>query len=412
MKKDQSALDIRTKKTYRLIFALLLLIMAISIIGLLIIDHQIETAGSTTTLEFWHDLFGNILGAAVGAALVDVVLDFTSKDEKEDGIQKSIVNALCPPDMGSEPPMIAKLFSQSEFEAFLKNGLSAYGRNSATGTGILDYYKENCLQVRRSEVYNIDIYPNKIHQNYRHTGVFLRPADRNMELRLFLIFANTKVVRGELDKYLSDTTYAYREEFDSPAFEKEIAQKAAEVEAADAKSREQKMRELFEAMELELIIYENEQQDEEDGYRVPFDEVSIKLCRNSHGDPFGLHIAAKVPEKYIFDEKSGANEYYEGSGYIHFISQVEITYPAKKGHNLFPIVYSRIAVSPSFTVSFMNFDKIDVKFFPFLSFNTSKAANRYDGLVRETNKSYHFTTTRTIFPRSGVAFSWIIPEDA
>lgn len=409
MKKDISQLKQRTRKAYRYVLIVLLLIATLSVVGLLILSR---IPNKNEFLELLYDLCNNILGAAIGASLVDLYLDFKTNDEKGDEIHKSIVEALCPPDTGGEPPLVAKLFNHEEFEGFLRNGMSAYSKSNAVGAAALSYFKENCTQMRRSEVYNIDIFPDKIHQSYRHTGVFEKPNDKLMELRLFFVFANTKVQRGELDKYLSDNTYAYREEFDDAKFEAEIAKKADEAEKAVGQERENKLRELFDAIELEMIVYENEQQDEEDGYRIPSKDIKIKLCKNTQGKAFGLHIAGVIPEHYIFEEKSGANEYHTGSGYIHFISQVEVTYPAKKGHNLFPIVYSRIAVSPSFTITFKKFDNPDVKFFPFLSFNTAVAANRNDGQVKEANNSYHFTTTRTIFPRSGVIFSWINPEDA
>ena len=409
-KKDRSVLESRTRKAYKMVFLVLILIALLSFIGVLVLNW-ISKEHSLFSLDNWHDLLNNILGAAIGAALVDLYLDFRTKDEKEDEIQKGIVEALCPPDAGTNPPLVSKLFNQQEFEGFLKNGLSAYAKSNALGDAALSYFRENCNLVRRSEVYNIEISPETIHQSYRHTGVFCLPKGVRPELRIFFIFANTKVQRGELDKYLSDSTYAFREEFDDPEFEDNIAQIAQEVENADKKVRSEKMQALFEAMGLEMIIYQNEQQDEEDGYRINYEDIQIKLCKNSRGKAFGIHIAGTVPEEYIFEEKSGPSEYHQGSGFIHFISQVEVSYPAKKGHSLFPIVYSRIAVNPSFTISFKGFAEPDVKFFPFLSFNTAAAPNHNDGLVRKTDNVYHFTTTRTIFPRSGVVFSWINPEN-
>ena len=406
MNKDRSALEIRTRKAYRLIFALLMLIMALSIIGLLIVDHRITAFGSTTTLEFWHDLFGNILGAAVGAAVIDVVMDYTSKDEKEEGIQKSIVTALCPTEPGDEPPMISKLFSRSEFEGFLKNGMAAYGHNNELGAGCFDFFKENYMQMRRHENYKIDIYPDKIHQSFRHTAVFSKPEKGVAEVRVFFIFSNTDVSGGELDRYLSDPTYTFREEFDDPGFEKEVASLAASLEKARKTDRKKCAKVLCDKMQFGLVLYKNEREDRKRGLEIAPEDMQFTLCRTARGEAFGLNIVVPVPAAYVFEESSGPSEYHSGSGYIHFITQVDVTYPAKKGHNLFPIVYSRIAVSPSFLVTFKDFASPDVKWFPFLSFNTGEAPSSDDGKIVETNNSYHFTTTRTVFPRSGVVFSW------
>ena len=407
MKKDVSALETRTRKAYKFIFALLMLIMAISIIGLLIIDHRITTLGSTTTLEFWHDLFGNILGAAVGAAVIDVIMDYSSKDEKEEGIQKSIVTALCPTEPGPEPPMISKLFNRSEFEGFLKNGMSAYGGNNDLGAGCFEFFKENCSQMRRHEAYKVEISPEWIHQSFRHTAVFKKPEKGSSEIRIFFIFANTDVSGGELDRYLSDPTYTFREEFDCPEFEKEVASLAASLEKAKKADRKQKAEDLCEKMKLSLILYKTEREDQKRGMCVAPEDIQFSLCRTSKGEAFGLNIVFPVPADYLFEESAGPSEYHKGSGYVHFISQVDVTYPAKKGHNLFPLVYSRIAVSPSFRISFKGFDNADVRWFPFLSFNTAAASSSEDGQITESNHSYSFTTTRTVFPRSGVVFTWI-----
>ncbi len=411
MKKEKSALEKRTRKAYRFIFALLLLIMAISIIGLLIIDHKITTLGTSTTLEFWHDLFGNILGAAVGAAVIDVIMDYTSKDEKEESIQKSIITALCPTEPGPEPPMIAKLFSKREFEGFLKNGMAAYGGNNDLGAGCFDFFRENCNQMRRHESYKVDISPDWIHQSFRHTAVFERPKIGDPEIRIFFIFANTEVSGGELDRYLSDPTYTFREEFDCPEFEKEVTALAASLEKAKKADRKQKTEELCEKMKLSLTLYKTEREDQKRGLTVAPEDIQFTLCRTAKGEAFGLNIVVPVPAAYVFEEASGPSEYHAGNGYIHFISQVDVTYPAKRGHNLFPIVYSRIAVSPSFRVTFKEFKDPDIKCFPFLSFNTAAAESSEDGNVTESNHTYSFTTTRTVFPRSGVVFSWINPDN-
>ena len=414
-KKDVSQLTRRTRIAYRYVLLVLIIIALLSILGLVLInllDPKDFILGKIITVEDLRDLCNNVLGAAIGAAIVDLYLDYRTKDEKDDSINKSIVEALCPPDTGSEPPLVAKLFNHAEFKTFIKNGLSAYAQNSAIGTGCADFFAECCTLLRRHEVYDIDIYPDKIRQSYRHTGVFKRKNKNvDIELRLFLVLGNTKVTRGELDKYLSNVTYAYREEFDEPEFERKIAKKAEEVMAAGSGAREQKIQELFSALSLDLILYKDEQDDLEDGYKIPYKDVTVAVCYNTGHEPFGIHIAGRVPERFVNEERSKDNEYYDGSGYVNFVSQVEIAYPVKKGLQMFPVVYSRIAINPSFTVSFKGFDKIKVKYFPFLSFNNSTNDNHADGRVTESNGSYHFSTARTIFPRSGVVFTWATPVD-
>lgn len=427
MKKEKSALEREVARQSVIILGLLVIVVLVSIIGIGIVVPILPEG----VRDFWDNLFNNILGAAVGAALVDVVIVLISRKTDNMDTQKQLTDILVPeePEKGKHPP-VYYLYRKDQLGTLMKNTLSAYTANDHLAEGYLSYITHSSKSMRINEVYNVkigvakgDIHPT-IQQDFRHTAVFERFSREPVEVRLFFTFERPENISGDkLDEVLSDPSYTFREDINSEDVIEEIeaiAGHTADQDRQVAVSVEDK-RKILDAIGLQIVLYGREDVSRGSGAVVRPEDYSFYLIPYSSDNrkPSGLKVCVPVPEKFVVREKDNVRQnqkdapsYYAEEHFVSFTSKISLKYRIKENKNSLYFVYSRPAASPKFSLTFLDEGVADtVEMMPFLSFDRQDAAIG-DGVVDRKGNTFTFWTDRTVFPRSGVAFSWVNPQNA
>ena len=348
----------------------------------------------------------NTLGAIIGAGIIDIFVEFVTKNQKEEDISERIMNSLCPKeDLQGEMPLLGKLYNRESVSQFMKNSIMAYTGSGLMSKAYASYIDHSFNSVKKDDIYIVTVSENDglfhLCQDLKATYIF---EDKDaVDIKAFFVLQDPDCKKKEsrLDAILSDDSYLFREEICNTDFIREsilpnIGSKAGLVESLDFK----------------LSVFDSQGKE----HTVPTDAIEVQpLFEGSTCLGFALvyhfydkHNRATSSNRTRFIRSQDV--YNSNAGHVCFTAKFHVKYPIPDSQNHFHLVYARPTVAPSFALVFENIngyssDKVD--FLPFLSFDTTSICDRdKDGKVQVHASSFEFSSSRIILPRSGIAFSW------
>lgn len=357
--------------------------------------------------EFLTLMAQNVLGAIIGAGLIDIFVEFFTKEQKEEDITDRIMSALCPDkDLNGEMPVIGTLYNRDSISHIMQNSIMAYTGSDYMSKAYKAYISHSFNAIKADENYKVTI----SEQNGRYLlcqdlfDRFVIEDSDTIDIKAFFVLGECRQNKSQLDKLLSDDSYLFREEISDSAFiEESLRPKLNDKDAVldllnfslsifDKQNNEHKIEK--DKIDMELSFDESE-----DGGKIC---IGISFCYRLY-KKFDLHTSKN---KEIYIEKQ--TPYYSTANHISFLAKFHVKYPISDEQNHFHLVYARPTVAPTFALIFENihgFVASKVNYLTFLSFDSSPDKPK-DGEVRIHGNAFEFHTDRLILPRSGISFSW------
>lgn len=354
--------------------------------------------------EWVKFLANSTLGAVIGAALVDIVCSIADGKEAEDDMRKGIMETLCPSKTGEGKPELYSLYKKEAIEPILHQCLSAYCADGNISAGYLSYIKNSCLDVKRNEKYLVDVLRDdsgcqKLSQYLKHTSIFKPNVVERPYCQAYFIFKTRSEhadQKGKLDKVMNDKSYFFREELADDSFVDELIR---DYDAAVPSGKAAINKAVLSKLGFSFNIFHDEYV--KSSIRVNELDFDIELDKDC-----GVKIMTYVPQECIHT----SDQFYEEEGFVQFTASMKTEYRIPSTQNTFYVVYAIPTIKSYFEIKFKmgshDFtNKVD--YMTFMSIDQS--VNHYDvndGVVQNHGSSLSFTCSRTIFPRSGMSFTW------
>ena len=380
-------------KNYVLVIMLMSIIALVSII-ILILD-----------CPEWVDVLANsTLGAVIGASLVDLACSIAAGKEADDDMRKGIMETLCPENNASGKPELYNLYKREAIEPILHQCLSAYCADYKLSAGYLSYIKNSCRNIKRNERYEVKVYRNDdgvqhLEQSLRHTAIFRPETGQRPVFKAYFIFKtrSERVDQGaKLDNVMSDKSYFFREDLADDSFVQELLDDYA---AAKSRNEEEAKKAVLSKLNFSVDIYRNETCKE--AVRIQDTEFDIELDENC-----GVKIVACIPQECVL----ASDQFFEEDGFVQYTACMKTKYRIPSMQNTFYVVYAIPTVKPYFEIKFqMGSDDFarTVDYMTFMSLDQSvDQLEGTDGSVQNHGTSLSFASSRTVFPRSGISFTW------
>ena len=357
--------------------------------------------------EVMNVLAQNTLGAIIGAGVIDILIESITKNQKEEDLSSRIISALCPEECAAEDmPMIYDLYNKDTVAKFMRNSIKAYTCSNKLSDAYLSYIEHSFHSVKMNENYVVTISNMDgifhIDQDLKDTFIFVNKDE--IDVKVFIVLGGVSLDKGSesrLDAILSDKSYIFREEISNVSFVKKKI-----LPYLDDKQK------LLEAIDFRLSIFNKEDKELD----IPPTEIDVEpvlergvclgigICYHLYNKH--KHATFKNRDTFILNQ----NVYSGREAYIRLTTKVHIGYPIPENQNHFHLVYSRPTIAPSFSLIFQNIPDYSPKkvvYLPMLSFDSASVSNKAeDGQVHAHASSFEFSTSRIIFPRSGISFYW------
>lgn len=373
---------------------LLMAVIALASIVVLILD-----------CPSWVDVLANsTLGAVIGASLVDLACSVAAGKEADEDMRRGIMETLCPSKSQSGKPELYSIYKKEAIEPILQQCLSAYCADTKLSAGYLSYIRNSCRNVKRNERYVVVVNRDSdgcqyISQSLKHTAIFKPDAGQRPYFQAYFIFRTRSEQadqKGKLDKVMSDKSYFFREHLVDDTFVDELI---ATYDAAESSGKEAMCSAVLSKLNFSVDIFADETS--RTSVRIQNEKYEIDFDRNC-----GVKIRTYVPEEYIHS----SNQFFEEEGFVQYTACMKTGYRIPSTQNTFYVVYAIPTVRPFFEIRFnmgsANFVS-NVDYMSFISIDQSvDMADENDGTVREHGVTLSFETQRTVFPRSGIAFTW------
>lgn len=353
----------------------------------------------------WVDVLANsTLGAVIGASLVDLACSVAAGKEADEDMRKGIMETLCPTNTNGEKPELYSLYKKEAIEPILQQCLSAYCADEKISAGYLSYIKNSCLNLKRNEKYLIEVSRDdsgcqSLCQSLRHTAIFKPNVGERPYCQAYFIFKTRSEradQKGKLDKVLSDKSYFFREELADDSFVDELV---AAYDAAEPSGKAEVNDAVISKLRFSLDFFRNEKS--KAAHRVPNIEYEIDLDRDC-----GVKIKTYLPQEFIL----ASDQFYEEEGFVQYTACMKTGYRIPSSQNTFYVVYSVPTIKSYFEIIFKmgshDFaNKVD--YMTFMSIDQSvNQSDDTDGTVQNHGSSLSFSCSRTVFPRSGISFTW------
>ena len=380
-------------KNYVVVIMMMSIIALVSII-ILILD-----------CPTWVDVLANsTLGAVIGASLVDLACSIAAGKEAEDDMRKGIMETLCPENNASGKPELYHLYKREAMESILHQCLSAYCADYKLSAGYLSYIRNSCQNIKRNEKYEVKVYRDKdgvqhIEQSLRHTAIFKPEVGQTPFFKAYFIF-KTRSERvdqgGKLDKVMSDKSYFFREDLADDSFVQELLDDYA---AAKSVSEEAAKKAVLSKLNFSVDIYRNETCKET--VTIQAQDFDIELDEDC-----GVKIMTSIPQECVL----ASDQFFEEDGFVQYTACMKTKYRIPSMQNTFYVVYAVPTIKPYFEIRFyMGSDDFarNVDYMTFMSLDQSVSQlDETDGSVQNHGISLSFASSRTVFPRSGISFTW------
>ena len=392
-------------RNYIEVFLLLLVIALISII-VLILD----------TPEWVNTLANSTLGAVIGASLVDLACAIASGKEAEDDMRKGILETLCPARNKGEKPRLYTLYKKPAVEPLLKECLLSYCADEKLSTGYFSYIANSCRHIKKNEKYNVFVEKRDsgelwLEQKLKHTSVYIPDFDKPSYIQMYFIFkdrADRTDHKGHLDEIMNDKSYFFREDLTDDTFVQELID---DLLAAEPHGRDEFNNAALSKLGFSVDLFKDEfsnnpLQIANEDYMIELDSVDCIVNGVREKIYYGLKIKAYIPSEYV----KPCDQFYEEEGFVQYTACMKTSYRIPSCQNTFYVVYAMPTMNPSFEIRFdmgsSSFAR-NVDYMTFMSIDQSVGPHDADdGVVRNHGSSLSFSTRRTVFPRSGISFTW------
>lgn len=383
---------IRDRFKNYIIVILLMAVIALGSIVILILD-----------CPEWLDVLANsILGAVIGASLVDLACSIAAGKEAEDDMRKGIMETLCPGKTDVVKPELYSLYKREAIEPILQQCLSAYCAAPQLSSGYLSYIRNSCRHVKRSENYKIEVCRDDngmqtVSQTLKQTPVFKPEPTERPYFQAYFIFKDRAARtdnKGALDKVMNDKSYFFREDLADDTFVQELLDAKAKAEA-DGKSVTDAV---LAKLNFSVDIFKNEKTN--NPVRVKNEDFLVEF------DECGVRIKTMIPEDYVV----ASDQFFDEEGFVQYTACMKTGYRIPACQNTFYVVYAIPTLKSHFSITFnmgvRNFvDKVD--YMTFMSIDQSSSHDdEHDGIMLNRGNTFTFDTSRIVFPRSGMSFTW------
>lgn len=381
-------------RNYAFAIAVLVVVASISIILLILKLPE--------GWEWVKILANSTLGAVIGAALVDIVCSIADGKEAEEDMRKGIMETLCSTPNNNEKPQLYSLYKKQAIEPILNQCLSAYCASPQLSSGYLSYIKDSCRHIKRNEVYMVEVNRNAtgtqtVKQTLQQTPVFKPEPTERPYFQAYFIFKNKAAQtdnenKKALDKIMDDKSYFFREELADDNFVQELldARSKAETEGTSVNDA------VLAKLNFSVDIFKCEKESnpvtlKNEDFLVEFEECGVK-------------IKATIPEDYVV----ASDRFFEEEGFVQYTARMKTEYRIPACQNTFYVVYAIPTLNSYFSISFNSGVCIEsVDYMTFMSIDKSYDQDSgKDGRMLKTSNTFSFDTSRTVFPRSGMAFTW------
>ncbi len=396
-------------RNYAFAIAVLVLIASISIILLILkLPEGWE----------WVDILANsTLGAVIGAALVDIVCSIADGKEAEEDMRKGIMETLCSTPNNNEKPQLYTLYKKQAIEPILQQCLSAYCAAPQLSLGYLSYIKNSCSHLKKRETYRVaverlDCGTQYIRQSLKHTAIFKPNPGERPYFQVYFIFkdrASLSDHQGALDRVMSDKSYFFREDLTDDGFVNELIEIKKNAEA----SGKPWIDAVLSKLDFHVELFKNERTDQSvriqnTEYQVEFDSDMIVNPETGEKkeNHYGLKIKTYIPEEFVIV----SDLFFQEEGFVQYTACMNTKYRIPESQNTFYVVYALPTITSHFSITFdmgvRNFvEKVD--YMTFMSIGQSTTHDdEHDGVMEKRGNTFTFNTSRTVFPRSGMSFTW------
>lgn len=380
-------------KNYIVVVLLMVVIALVSIIVLML------------DCPDWVDVLANsTLGAVIGASCVDLACSIAAGKDADEDMRKGIMETLCPEKSAQGKPELYYLYKKDAIEPILHQCLSAYCADHKLAAGYLSYISNSCSNLKRNERYQVVVSRDKrgvqhLAQTLKHTSIFKPDTGQRPYFQAYFIFktrAEHADQAGKLDKVMSDKSYFFREELADDTFVQELLD---EYQAAKHEGEDAARKVVISKLEFSLDIFLNE--NSRNSVKMPDTSYEIDLDENC-----GVKIKTYIPQGYLIP----SDQFYEEDGFVQYTACMKTRYRIPSLQNTFYVVYAIPTIRPYFEIRFnMGTDDFasKVDYMTFMSIDQSVSqTDENDGTVQNHGISLSFTSSRTVFPRSGISFTW------
>lgn len=267
---------IRDRFRNYLIVILLMIVIALVSIVILILD-----------CPEWMDVLANsVLGAVIGASMVDLACSIAAGKEAEDDLRKGIMETLCPSKTNVGKPELYSLYKREAIEPILQQCLSAYCAAPQLSSGYLSYIRNSCRHIKRSENYKVEVNRDDsgmqtVRQTLKQTPVFKPESTERPYFQAYFIFKDRAAKadsKGVLDKVMSDKSYFFREDLADDDFVQELldARSKAETEGTSVNDA------VLAKLNFSVDIFRNERNNKpvrvrNEDFLVEFDDCGVRI---------------------------------------------------------------------------------------------------------------------------------------
>lgn len=400
--------DIKFKKFPNYLIAIMLMII-IGLVSIVILAKDCPT---------WLDVLANsVLGAVIGASIVDIACSIAAGKDAEEDMRKGIMETLCSTPNNNEKPQLYTLYKKQAIEPILQQCLSAYCAAPQLSLGYLSYIKNSCSNLKKRETYKVDVERKDcgtqyIRQSLKHTAIFKPNAGERPYFQAYFIFKDRATLtdhQGALDKVMSDKSYFFREDLTDDGFVKELIDIKLNSEA----SGKHWVDAVLSKLDFHVDLFKNERTDQ--SVRIKNTEYQVEFNSDIIVDPetgetkenhYGLKIKTYIPEEFVI----ASDMFFKEEGFVQYTACMNTRYRVPESQNTFYVVYALPTITANFSITFdmgvRNFvEKVD--YMTFMSIGQSAAHDdEHDGVMEKRGNTFTFNTSRTVFPRSGISFSW------
>ena len=366
----------------------------------------------------WVDILANsTLGAVIGAALVDVVCSIADGKEAEEDMRKGIMETLCSVPDNNEKPQLYTLYKKQAIEPILQQCMTAYCASPQLSLGYLSYIKNSCSNLKKKETYRVtvermDCGTQYIRQSLKHTAIFRPNIGERPCFQAYFIFkdrASLSDHQGALDKVMSDKSYFFREDLTDDGFVQELIDIKLNAEA----SGEPWVEDVLSKLKFTVDLFNNEKTDQPvrikpAEYQVVFDSDMVVNPETGKKEEnyYGLKIKTLIPDEYVI----ASDHFFNEEGFVQYTACMNTRYRVPESQNTFYVVYALPTIKSHFSITFdmgiRNFVK-KVDYMTFMTIDQSAAHDdEHDGIMEKRGNTFTFNTSRTVFPRSGMSFTW------
>ncbi len=367
----------------------------------------------------WVDVIANsTLGAVIGASLVDLACSVAAGKEAEDDMRKGIMETLCPGKTGVEKPELYSLYKRDAIEPILHQCLSAYCAAPQLSAGYLSYIKDSCRHLKKDEVYKVTVQREhngtlSLMQSLKQTAIFRPEPGEKPYFQAYFIFKDRAELsdhKGTLDKVMNDKSYFFREDLVDDTFVQDLIDAKHKAEASGTPLADV----VFPMLEFSVDLFKTGKADDK-GRRIAdqvyqvefdFDMIETNVRGQKEKNYYGLRIKTFIPEEFIM----ASDQFFKEEGFVQFTACMNTKYRIPSSQNTFYVIYAIPTFNPYFEIKFKmgtsDFaDRVD--YMPFMSIDKSAVQNNeYDGIIQNHGSSLSFASSRTVFPRSGISFTW------